>query len=396
MRVLYHHRTLGDGAEGIHVSSVVEAMRGLGHEVRVMSVIGTRTNVTNTRTRLLGPLVKALPRFVYELMELAYSLLGYWALTRHVAAWRPDFIYERYALFNLAGVLAARRTGLRLVLEVNAPLALERRLYERLALRRLARRCERYVCSRADVVIAVSTPLKEYLISLGVSPDRIVVEPNGADPDQFQPRPRRGDEIRARYGIPSEAVVVGFTGILRPWHGVDMLIEALAQIPRSNLRLHALIVGDGPSLSELQALVRARGVSELVTFTGRVPHDDIADCVAAFDLGVSPRATFYASPMKIPEYMASGIPVIGPRMPNITDLVTEGVDGACFEPESVDDLSRVLHRLAADGQHRLRLSRSARQSILTGRTWRHIAARLVALGAHETTPRGRTASAATG
>ncbi|MCH8292490.1 glycosyltransferase WbuB, partial [Candidatus Poribacteria bacterium] len=44
MKILYHHRTLGDGAEGIHIREMVEAWRGLGHEVRVVSLIGEQTN----------------------------------------------------------------------------------------------------------------------------------------------------------------------------------------------------------------------------------------------------------------------------------------------------------------------------------------------------------------
>jgi len=380
MKIVYHHRTLGDGAEGIHVSSVVDAFQRLGHDVRVVALIGERTNVSNPRTRMLTFLARMTPRLLYELLELGYSLVGYRALSTAIRASRPDFIYERYTLFNLAGILAARRHRLRIVLEVNAPLAFERARYERLALKRLAQYCEARICRLADAVVVVSTPLKAYLVDQGVAPDRITIVPNGADPDEFRPDPRKREAVRRRHGIPPDAVVAGFIGILRPWHGVDMLLEAAALVRASGCPVWLLIVGDGPSLAELKTLSSKRGLDDFVRFTGRVPHDAIPEYVAAFDIGVSPRATFYASPMKIPEYMAAGVPVIAPRMANITDLVTEGIDSECFEPESVDDLASALQQLASNPDHRTRLARAARQSILEHRSWRHVAAALASLG----------------
>jgi glycosyltransferase involved in cell wall biosynthesis len=381
VKILYHHRTLGDGAEGIHVSSIANALRAIGHEVKIASVIGEQTNVTNQRTRVLTPIVRALPRALYELMELGYSAVGYQALNRHIAAWQPDFIYERYTLFNMAGVLAARRSGLPLLLEFNAPLAYERAQYERLRLKRLARHCEVRICSQADAVIVVSTPLKQYLVEQGVAADRIVVMPNGADPARFRPDAESAARVRASHGIPQDAVVAGFSGILRPWHGVDLMLRAIAGVRTAGAPVHGLIVGDGPSLQELQRLAAELGIAAHVTFTGRVAHDEMPRQCAAFDIGISPRATFYASPMKVPEYMATGVAVIAPRMPNLTDLIADGVDGDLFEPEAVEDLQATLQRLVVDASRRRRIAAAARQSIVNTRTWTHNAARIVELGA---------------
>jgi glycosyltransferase involved in cell wall biosynthesis len=381
MKVLYHHRTLGDGAEGIHVSSVIDALRSQGHDVRVAAVIGEKTNVSTARTRLLTSLTRQMPRAAYELMEVAYSSAVHRTLRKQIASWRPDFIYERYTIFNVGGLAAARAAGIPFILEVNAPLAWERSNYEQLSFRRLASRREVEVCSGADVVIAVSTPLRDYLIDIGVPRQRIVVLPNAADATRFAPNPSARACIRERYSIRQDAVVIGFTGILRPWHGVEVLIRALETIRSGRAPAHALIVGDGPSLEPLKMLARDLCVSEFVTFTGRVPHELIPQYVAAFDIGISPRATFYASPMKIPEYMAAGVAVVGPRMPNIEDLITDGVDGALYEPDDVADLVQVIRRLAEDEAYRRRVGEHARASILSGRTWGHTAARIVKLAA---------------
>ena len=168
MNILYHHRTLGDGAEGIHVSSIVEAFRALGHDVKLTSLIGEEVAVSTPRVRMLEHVRRRMPRSLYEVMEIGYSVAGYRLLTSQVNGWKPEFLYERYMLFNMAGLMAARRLGIPLVLEVNAPLAYERAQYERLSLKRAAQLFERSLFRSADLVLTVSTPLKDYIVQQGV------------------------------------------------------------------------------------------------------------------------------------------------------------------------------------------------------------------------------------
>lgn len=373
MKILYHHRTLGDGAEGIHIASMVEAMRALGHEVRVVSLVGQETNVTTPRTKLLTALTRRLPRTVYESMELAYSVVGYRWLLGHMREWKPDFLYERYTLFNYAGLAAARRAKIPFVLEVNAPLAYERQQYERLSLQRIANYYEADLCARADLVVVVSTPLKEYLVKLGASPDRVLVLPNGADPGMFHRNSAARARIRERLAIAPDDMVVGFSGILRPWHGVELLLDAAGRLAAEDREPTVLIVGDGPSRVDLERIARQKKLRK-VRFTGRVPHASTAEYLSAFDVGVSPRATFYASPMKIPEYMAMGIPVVAPRMPNIEDLIADGEDGVLFTQEDPESLAAALRFLYDRPYRRATIGRAALDSILTRRTWRHNAA----------------------
>jgi glycosyltransferase involved in cell wall biosynthesis len=377
MRIVYHHRTLGDGAEGIHVSAMAEAFRNLGHDVEVAAIIGEQTNISTSRTRALGALARWAPRPIYEAMELGYSLAGCRMLRRYIAKWNPDFLYERYMLFNIAGLVSTGLAGIPLVLEVNSPLAYERAAYESLCLRRLAQRCERFVCSRASLIVVVSTPLKDYVVEQGVPPERVVVLPNGTDPETFRPDRQARRDVRKRLKIPPEAVVVGFSGILRPWHGIELLIEAVAKIGARQKNGHVLIVGDGPSRASLEQLVDSRDLRRVVTFTGRVPHSEIPQYLAAFDIGVSPRATFYASPMKIPEYMATGMVVLAPCMPNIEDLITDGVDGVLFRPEDAEGLGIAIDALMRNAEHRYRIGQRARISVLGGRTWQHNATRVL-------------------
>lgn len=370
MRILYHHRTLGDGAEGVHIASMVESFRGLGHEVMVASIIGEETNVSTSKTRILTPLTRYLPRSAYELAELSYSLAGLRMLKQRIRAFRPHFVYERYTLYNFAGVRAARWAGIPLILEVNAPLALERQQYETLAFPRLARGCERRVADRASLVFAVSSPLRDYLVREGTDAAKVHVLPNGVNPDVFRPDADARRLVRGTYGIPENATVVGFCGILRPWHGVDLLFRAVAPLLSRFPALHLLIVGDGPSRASLETLGAHLGISALVTITGRVPHEEVPRILAAMDIGVSPRATFYASPMKVLEYMATDVAVVAPNSQNLRDLIADGVTGMLFRPEDEGSLTETLRSLIDDDTLLQSVRRQARKDVLEHRTWR--------------------------
>lgn len=385
MRILYHHRTLGDGAEGIHINEMIRAFRNLGCEVRVVALVGDQTNQKTAidsakpqkRWSMLGRLM---PGIAYELAELGYNVVGRRAMDRAIGEFQPDLIYDRYNSFSTAAVDAANNAKIPVFLEVNAPVAFERTAYERRPLRlsRLAQRFERRICNVADHVIAVSTPLKQFLMAeRGVTESRITVIPNGVDPEKFKPLLIR-EGIKKRLGIENKTVI-GFVGILRPWHGLEFLLEAFQSLVTQQDSIHLLIVGDGTIEPSLKQRVSELGLDGSVTFTGRVPHDDMNQYLAAIDIAISPRATFYASPMKILEYMAMGIPTVAPDMANIRDLISDGENGLLFEPENQLSLKKALGELLKSKELVTRIGRMARNSIVNKRNWNDIAQEIITL-----------------
>lgn len=385
MKILYHHRTLADGAEGVHIEQIVRALRGLEHDVRVWSLIGQQTNRRSGRASALGRLKAALPKMLFELAEIGYGAPAGVRLYAAARRFGANLIYERYACANAAGVLAKRALGIPLILEVNAPLVLERQEFEGgLALPGALAGVERYVFRHADRCIVVSTPLADYLEGLGTARARIEIMPNGADATRFDPN-RRADALRERLGI-TGGPVVGFTGVVRPWHGPELLVEAVARCGVSQAMI--LFIGDGPAVDDIRALARDFGIGERVVVTGRVAHDEIPDYLAACDVTVSPRATFYASPMKIPEYMAAGRAVVAPRMPNIEDLVDDGRTGLLFEPESVESLAEQLRRVLESEPLRRELAANGRAEVERRLSWERNAARVIEMASELRRGRG--------
>ena len=91
---------------------------------------------------------------------------------------------------------------------------------------------------RGQGVIVVSSPLKQFLVGIGVPAEQIIVMPNGANPEIFHPG-ISGLSVRRTHGLEGQ-VIVGFSGILRPWHGLDLLLDAgeLNELVREFVRIH--------------------------------------------------------------------------------------------------------------------------------------------------------------
>jgi glycosyltransferase involved in cell wall biosynthesis len=134
----------------------------------------------------LEKLVRRIP-FAYEIVQLGYNLVGIPMLLRKMLGRRVDFIYERYSLFNFAGVVVARLCGVPLILEVNSPFALEQSRDNDIRLVRLAAWTERIVCNAAAHVVVVSTPLQRIMVQAGIRASRLVLMPNGVDLHKFSP-----------------------------------------------------------------------------------------------------------------------------------------------------------------------------------------------------------------
>jgi glycosyltransferase involved in cell wall biosynthesis len=158
-----------------------------------------------------------------------------------------------------------------------------------------------------------------------------------------------------------------------------MLIEAFAQLHDKHPQLHLLIVGDGALQAELEAQVMKRGLVPNVTFAGRVSHEEVRYYIAAMDIAVSPHANFYASPMKILEYMAMAKAVVAPNLPNIRDILCHGENCLLFEPESVESLVAQLDTLLQNPSTRSAIGIAARRKIEIQRNWQHNAQQVLEL-----------------
>lgn len=270
-----------------------------------------------------------------------------------------DAVYERYSLWATAGMRHAERVGVPGILEVNAPLVDEQATHRALHHDEEARDRSRTSIDAASTVVCVSDAVARW-VRAEVPSARPLVVSNGVDPHRFPVT----DE-------PNGPFTVGFVGSLKPWHGVDALVRAVALAPALTLR----IIGDGPERAALEGLALDLGVAGRTHFTGAVRPSALPAQLRHLHVGVAPypRADDYFSPLKVFEYLAAGLPVVASRSGQLPSLLSDGRESLLVPPGDPQALAAALERLRLDPALRHALRRQAR--VTAGRhTWSSVVA----------------------
>lgn len=376
MKILYHHRIASKDGQYVHIEELTQALQRLGHELIIVGPVSFEERRFGAESGAIAMLKRFIPAFVYEGLELGYSLVAYRRLVKVVREHRPDCMYERCNLYMLAGIWIKRRYKLPLLLEVNAPLFDERSRYGGLALKSLARWSETYVWRGADHVLPVTQVLAKRLQLAGVASERITVIPNGIDPIKFGMTIDQA-EAKRRLGLQGR-FVLGFTGFVREWHGLERVVDIIASNQAFNR--HLLIVGDGPARTAIEQRAATLDVSSQVTITGVIERNHVAGHVATFDVALQPEVVAYASPLKLFEYMALGRPIVAPDQENVREVLWDEHDALLFDPANASSFANAVERLCADATLRARLAENARRTIdERGYTWDNNARKVIAL-----------------
>lgn len=301
------------------------------------------------------------------------------ALTAALQAHGPfDLVYERYSLWSHAGMAYARMHACPGVLEVNAPLIEEQRTHRGLVLPEQAERVARAVFADADALVAVSPGVATYLRGYQQAAGKVHVVANGVACARFA-------QTSADAGVMpgNHAPLIGFVGTLKPWHGLDVLVDAFARVREHHgIAAHLLVVGDGPGRDSLAQACMQRGLEPHVHLTGAVDPARVPALLAAMDIAVAPYPAlddFYFSPLKIYEYMAAGLPVVASRIGHLDQVLAHGRDGWLVAPGDAAALADALATLLADAPLRRALGTAARARALAEHDWDAVVGRLLAI-----------------
>lgn len=320
MKILYHHRIASKDGQYVHVEELTNAFIEQGHELYFVAPQVNENAEFGGDGGFVSKLKKALPQSLYEIIELTYSLWVFIKLAVAILKFKPDVIYERYNLYQPAGVLVAKLFNIPLLLEINAPLAEEREKYSGLAMPSFAKKIEDYTWRGADYCLPVSNVLADYVRAVGIEENKIVVIHNGVKQQFIE------HMLKKPIDEDKKQITIGFTGFIHPWHGMDKALEAIAE--HKELPLKLVCIGDGDILPELKLQAESLGISDKVEFMGLITRDKVLDYVQHFDIALQPDVTAYASPLKMFEYMAVGALIIAPRTPNIEEILSD--DTALF------------------------------------------------------------------
>jgi glycosyltransferase involved in cell wall biosynthesis len=304
--------------------------------------------------------------------RVAWTALGY----------RPHLIHAHLHEGALIGLPIARALGVPLVFDFQGSLTSEMLDHEFIArdsplfrpLRWLERRINRF----ADVILTSSHAAGDLLVEqFGVPRDRVHAVPDAVDPERFRARWEYRDDERARLrhqlGVPIDARLVVYLGLLAEYQGSGHLLRAAARLCAERPDVHFLLMGY-PGQRRYQEYARYLGIADRVTFTGRVPYEQAPAHLALGDVAVSPKLSETEGNGKLLNYMAVGLPTVTFATP-----VSREILGPLGRSVALGDdaaLAAEIGRLLDDPAGE-RLGRALRQRAIDRFSWLDAGRRIV-------------------
>jgi len=389
---------VGKGGQNVYVQEVAQRLAAYGWGVDVFT---RRESLDVPAVQEFGPAARVIripagPATYVPKEELAQYMPEFLSnlLTGYATCTPYQLVHGHY---YLSGVLASelqRRLGMPFVQTFHSLGKLKRRaLGARDGSPPARLDLERQVAADATCIVATSPQERDDLINLyGALPQKIKIVPCGVDLQRF--RPIASAQARRQLGLSAEPFLITFVGRIEPQKGIEVLLEAAARLRAlmPSLRFHVLIVGGTPRQQlehgwgptedrytlELEALARALGLANHVTWTGALPHEALATTYSAADVVVIP-SHYESFGMTALEALACGACVVASRTGGLRTTLDEGRAGVLFTPGVPDELATQLARLAADPALRGSFQRGARSYVARTYGWDRVTAQLAAI-----------------
>ena len=225
----------------------------------------------------------------------------------------------------------------------------------------------RWASRKADALVCVSEGVERDLLNAGVKSRRIMVIPNGIDPNNFsiinsgQQAPRKDMERLWESNWRQDAVIIAGAGNLREVKGYDLFVEAAAQIQGACPHARFVVWGEGPERSRLEGMIRTFGLEEVFKLPGKTTS--IPQLLPECDVFVQPsRAEGFG--LAALEAMACGLPVVAANVGGLRTIVQDGVTGWRFSPGDADALGRMLSHLISQPALMQTMGRAGRDRAL--------------------------------
>jgi glycosyltransferase involved in cell wall biosynthesis len=356
---------------GTRMREICRGFERIGWTTSIHLPAGAERRIAAASTPRRKIFKSVVPRFAWETMRdvarLNSDLRFARALPTEFGS-KPDVIYE---CLEFPGSISGRLkkfSRARHILEVHCPLEEEARIFMgQRPLQFLFSHRAREAIRSADGAIVISSVVKDWMISEGAKEERILVLPNGADLEKFDPK--KFSSARA------SAPVIGYIGSDLSWHRLDALIDAFAALPREfNAQLE--IVGIASENRNLKNRVATHNLEDRIVFVGSLPHEKIPERISSFDICVMAGSNRYGSPIKIFEYGAMGKAIVAPDEIPVREVMSDGVDGLLIPSGDVTSIRDALLRLLSDASLRHRLALSFQKKVRTQYGWNHIAERI--------------------
>ena len=284
---------------------------------------------------------------------------------------------------GMAGVKAAKILGIPSIYEIRGfwhlTQSTKRGGYESSDHYALTERLEIKTAMEADHVFTITNALRDILIENGVKGDKISVLPNAVDPEKFEILPKN-TSLNKQLNFEGK-VVIGYIGSFVNYEGLDLLLEACSILKKKlGDVFRVLLVGDGDMMQSLRRSAQFLQLESIITFTGRVSHDEVSDYYSLIDIAPLPRKGLrvceLVSPLKPFEAMGAGKVLVTSSVQALAEIVQDGETGLVFEKDNSEDLAKKLETVILDAELRKRLGKNANAWVQETHSWEVISKRV--------------------
>lgn len=370
---------------GCHVRILEEArsLQRLGHRVTIVTYRNGR-DLPDLDIRRTLPIPW---RQHYEVGSSRHkvvfdALLGLKSL-QVMAGQRFDVIHAHLHEGALIGQVLGRLFGLPVLFDFQGSLTEE--MIDHRFLRRESpaypplRRLETWIDHSSGLIFTSSSNAERILLQdFGCDAGLIRPLPDCVDTSQFRPQASYPDrdiaELRARLGLPAEAPVIVYLGLLAEYQGTGHLLRAMQQIRAERPDVYLLLMGF-PGVDYYQQMADTLGVRDRVIFTGRVPYEHAARHLALGTVAVAPKLSLTEGAGKLLNYMAVGLPTVAFDTPVAREYL--GSAGVYAERGSDGSLATKILSLLHDQDRAQRLGETLRVRAQEQYEWENAAAKIV-------------------
>lgn len=362
---------------------IIGGINKLGHDATIFWRTPQPNGEAKITDKVKDSLKPELQKYLHEPKKLARNLPYFFQEYHILKGKKPDILFSRLELYNCTGTWLSKVLNIPLAVEADCPPSYEHKNFfgkEFFHVGNVSEKLELQTLRNADAVIAISNILKNYYVEQGIASEKIHVIPNGADPDKFCPQ-EKPKELVEKYNL-QDKIVIGWIGALVGWSGIESLLKTAVHILENYPNVAFMMIGGGPNQDLFRKELHIRDFAPRVILSGSLPHVQIPDYLACMDVVLAPypRLPFwYASSMKIFEYMAAGKALVASDVGQVSDIIRDGHNGLLFDPDNTDELAKKIILLLENEPLRKQIGEQARQDLLQNYTWEHHAKQIIAI-----------------
>lgn len=239
----------------------------------------------------------------------------FFTVLRQAIRFKPDIIHAHLHEGALIGSVVGRLLRIPVLFDYQGSLTeemLDHRFIRPGGLReRFVRRVERIIDRLPAVIVPSGTAARDHLLSKGFPNDRVRLLADAVDTARFNPEHQAGQRlaVRANLGIPPDARVVVYLGLLAEYQGTSLLIEAADQLLERHPDMYVIVAGY-PGVDKYVAIAAKSKHANRILFPGRIAYRDAPALLASGDVAAAPKRSTTEGNGKLFNYMAMELPII--------------------------------------------------------------------------------------